>query len=224
MGERVGEVERPGEVLARQVKHWRMRRKLSAQGLADRIAEDKGTLDRPAIFKIENGKRSVSVEEWLQLAYALAVPPPLLFLDLGTGKQVSIVPGAEIHPWLAWGWVTGDEPPMTTDRRVKRVEEYSDAMAQVRAYRRERVAAEAVHKAQRAVWSAEYTENAELIQAAKQDHVEALRGLAKVLDEMVERDMVPPAKAREWVELMGNLGMLKYPDAVEVFDPREDEE
>ncbi|MFI7044755.1 helix-turn-helix transcriptional regulator [Streptosporangium sandarakinum] len=215
--------ERPSEVLARQVRAWRERRKLSAQDLANRIAEDDGTLDRLAISKIENGKRGISLDEWLQLAYALAVPPPLLFLDLAGGGNVAIVPGAEVHPWLAWEWATGEEPPVTSSRRVKRVEEFNDAAAYVRVYREERVASEGVHKAQRAIWSAEYTESPEQLQAAKAQHVEALRGLAKVLNEMVERGMNPPGKPREWVELMRNLDMLKYPEAVEIFEPDDDE-
>lgn len=220
----MGEVIRPGEVIARQVKYWRGRRKLSAQGLADRIAEDGGTLDRPAIFKIENGKRGVSVEEWLQLAYALAVPPPMLFLDLVGGEQVAIVPGAELHPWLAWQWVVGASEPLSSDRMGVRTSEWSDARRYARLYERQIAATSAVHKADTSLSSAEYTGNTGQIQAAKTERVEAFRALAGVLDEMVEQEMQPPGMPREWVELMRGFGLLRYPDAVEIFEPELDEE
>ena len=60
--------------LQRQIRVWRERRNLSAQALADRIAKIGGTLSRVAISKIENGDRGATVEEWLLLAHALAVP------------------------------------------------------------------------------------------------------------------------------------------------------
>ncbi|MBG0818204.1 helix-turn-helix transcriptional regulator [Planomonospora sp. ID82291] len=216
-------VKRPSQVLQEQLTVWRKRRRLNQQQLADRIKEDGGTLTRVAISKIETGDRSVSLDEWLQLAYALAVPPPLLFLDLIGGEDVAIVPSAEVHPWLAWQWVIGDGAPVTTSRRVKRNDEWVDAARHVLLYEQERDAAQAVHKAQQAIWSAEYTENPERIQAAKEQHVEALRGLAEVLNEMVERDMNPPGKPREWVELMRNLDMLKYPNSIEIFEPDDGE-
>jgi hypothetical protein len=219
----VGNAERPNEVLKRQVKFWRGRRKLSAQGLADRIAEDGGTLDRPAIFKIESGKRGVSVEEWLQLAYALAVPPALLFLDLAKGKDVAIVPGAEVHPWLAWQWVNGDGEPMTSNRRGKRTSEWFDAHRYVELYEREERAAATVRQSFRDLRKAEYSGNAEQLQAAKTAQVDALRGLAEVFDDMVAQEMNPPGKPREWVDLMRTLDLLRYPDAVEIFEPDEEE-
>jgi len=206
------------------VKYWRDRRNLSAQALADRIAEDKGTLDRPAIFKIESGKRGVSVEEWLQLAYALAVPPPLLFLDLAKGEQVAIVPGAEVHPWLAWQWVVGEGEPVTSNRRGKRTSEWSLARRYVRLYEREAAASSVVHKANSRLADAEYAGNVERIQAAKAEQTEAFRNLATVFDEMVEMAMHPPGKPREWIELMRDLEMLKYPDAVAIFEPDDIEE
>lgn len=210
--------EKPSEVLARQVRVWRERRKLSAQGLADRIAEDGGSLDRLAISKIENGKRGVSLDDWLQLAYALAVPPPLLFLDLTNGSDVAIVPGAVVHPWLAWTFATGGGPPVTTDRKAKRSDEFRNAHHYIQYYEAEREAADEVHAAEQAIRAAEYADEAG-VPAARQRHVEALRKLADTLDWMVEIGMEPPAKPREWVELMKELKLLKHPDAVTIFEP-----
>lgn len=215
---------RPSEVLQNQLPVWRKRRRLNQQQLADRIKEDGGNLTRVAISKIETGDRSVSLDEWLQLAYALAVPPPLLFLDLFGGDQVAIVPGAEVHPWLAWGWVVGDGPPVTSNRRQTRTSEWSDARRFVRLYEREREAASEIYKADRELSTADYMGDQQRIQAARGQRVEAFRGLAKIFDEMVELEMTPPGKPREWVELMRNLDMLKYPEAVEIFEPEPEDD
>lgn len=211
------QVERPSEVLARQVKKWRDRRKLSAQALADRIADLGGSLSRLAISKIENGARGVSVDEWLQLAHALAVPPPLLLFDLESGSDVAIAPAAVLHPWLAWEWVVGNEPPIMTNRTVTRVEEFGRAKRAIWLYQQEQRAAEAVHRAESDLDAAEYTGNEDAARAAREARVEALRELAKVLDQMVEHDMNPPAKPRSWVETMRSVKLLKYPDKVSIF-------
>lgn len=200
----------PTEALQRQVRTWRDRRKLSAQALADRVAELGGSLSRVAISKIENGDRGVSLDEWLQLAHALAVPPPLLFLDLERGEHVQIAPSVVLHPWLAWEWVIGEEPPVMTDRSVTRVQEFTQSRRAIQLYRRERTAAEAVHRAQSAVWGAEYAGDEPAIRASRTQHVDALRELAACLDEMVENDIHPPAKPREWVDTMRSLKLLRY--------------
>ncbi len=200
----------PTEVLQGQVRVWRDRRKLSAQGLADRIADIGGSLSRVAISKIENGDRGVTVDEWLQLAHALAVPPPLLFLDLEAGTYVRVAPAVEIHPWLAWEWVVGNEPPIMSDRTVTRVEEFGRARTAITLYREERAAAAAVHDAASAIRAAEYAGDEAAVRGARTAHVEALRELARCLDAMVENDIHPPAKPRDWVDTMQSLKLLRY--------------
>ena len=208
---------RPEKVVGKQLQRWRERRKLSGQALADRIAAEGGDLGRMAISKIENGNRGVSLDEWLQLAYALAVPPPLLFLDLESGTPVKIVPNAPVHPWLAWQWAIGEEPPVTADNKVKRVEEFSDALTVIRLYRDEAIAADAVHAAETAIAAAEYADSGDQLRQARRQHADALKTLAAVLDEMVERDVNPPGKPAVWIQLMQQLKLLKYPDRIQVF-------
>lgn len=200
--------ERPSEVLARQVRVWREQRKLSAQALADRIAEDGGNLTRVAISKIENRDRGVTVDEWLQLAYALAVPPALLLLDLRAGSPVAIVPGAVVHPWLAWQWLTQEHPPPPAERRITRAEEFYTARGAIDLYRHENDAFDAAARAHRAVQAAEYAGDEARIREARAAFVEALTELAKWLDAMVQNGTSPPPLPQSIVEPMKTLGLL----------------
>src|SRR5690606_15849216 len=191
-----GQASKPSEHLARQLGRWREERKLSAQQLADRIAGLGGTLSRAAISQIENGDRGVSVDEWPQLA--LAVPPPLLFLDLQSGEDVAIAPRVALHPWLVWEWVTGEVaspvPAPEGGAYMSRVAEFGRAMTAIYLYRREGAAARAAHSAQTRIGEAEYAGDEEQVRAARAAYVESLRELARALDAMVEHGVTPPAR------------------------------
>lgn len=212
----------PSAVLARQVRHWRDERKLSAQALATRLEEIGSDLDRRAISKIENGTRGVSLDEWLQLAHALAVPPPLLFLDLASGADVAVAPEVALHPWLIWDWVTGELPPPVPSPRggavVSRVEEFGRAKSSIFIYRREQAAGKAINRASTDVRSAEYAGDEDALRTAKSAYVDALRDLAQALDDMVKRGMTPPGKPREWIETIRALGLSEDPDSLVIFE------
>jgi transcriptional regulator with XRE-family HTH domain len=212
---------RPGEVLGRQVRRWRNERNLSAQGLANRLTDIGSDLDRRAVSKIENGSRGVSLEEWLHLAHALAVPPPLLFLDLQSGEKLQVAPNLALHPWIVWEWIVGEHAsPVPSDRGgalVSRVEEFGRAKTAIQLYRFEEEARNAVHNASSAIRQAEYTGDEEQLRAAKSMRVEALKELAGALDGMIENGMTPPGKSSEVIEAIRDLGLSKYPDQLVVF-------
>jgi transcriptional regulator with XRE-family HTH domain len=212
---------RPTEVVGRQVRHWREERKLSAQALANRLEELGSALDRRAVSKIENGTRGVSLEEWLHLAHALAVPPPLLFLDLESGEDIAIAPNVVLHPWIAWGWISGEHaspvPSAGGGALISRVEEFGRATRAVQLYQLEEKASNAVHNARSAIRAAEYTGDADAMKAARTTNVEALRELAEVHDWMIENSMTPPGKPVGWVETIRALDLSKYPDRLQVF-------
>lgn len=212
----MSESSQPSEVLAQQVRHWRKERNLSAQALANRLAEIGSGLDRRAISKIENGDRGVSLDEWLQLAHVLAVPPPLLFVDLQSGADVAVAPGVVLHPWLVWEWATGEQPPLVRapegGAHVTRVEEFSRAKEAIHLYRREGQLGRAINQAQHDVRTAEFAGDSRAATGARVGYVEALRQLAEVLDQMIERGMTPPAKPREWVDGIRELKLSKYPE------------
>ncbi|MEV0217228.1 helix-turn-helix transcriptional regulator [Micromonospora sp. NPDC050695] len=213
---------RPSEVLGRQVKVWRDQRKLSAQGLADRIRDLGGTLSRVAISKIENGDRGVGLDEWLQLAHALAVPPPLLFVDLQSGADVAVAPGVVLHPWLLWEWATGEQPPLVRAPEggayASRVEEFGRAKTAIHIYRREGAAGRAINRAESDLSAAEYTGDEGQLLAARSAYVDALREMAKALDDMIEHDMTPPGKPTKWIDAIRELRLSRYPDRLIAMD------
>lgn len=210
----------PGQYLGKQVRFWREQRKISAQALATRCAELGATaLTRAAISKIEVGQRSVSVNEWLQLAHALAVPPPLLFLDLKNGQPVKIAERSVLAPWLAWQWVIGDEPPILTERTVTRAEEWMQARTAINLYASQQDASRAVDDANSNIRAAGYAGDDAGLKAGRAELVTALRAVAECLDEMVRIGMTPPEKPAQWVETIRELGLSKYPDSLRVFDP-----
>lgn len=216
------QASKPSEYLAQQLRRWRDERKLSVQALADRVAASGGTLSRVAISKIENGDRGVSLDEWLQLAHALAVPPPLLFLDLASGAPVAITPELKLHPWLVWNWVTGEQPPHlgTPDGDVRpvRVEEFTRAKTTVFLYRHEERASKDVETAERALLRAEYAGDAAAAAEARTGQAEALRDLATALDDMVTLGVTPPAEPARWIETIRALKLSKYPDQLVVVE------
>jgi transcriptional regulator with XRE-family HTH domain len=217
----------PNEMLGRQVRRWREERKLSAQALANRLADLGSKLDRRAIFKIETENRGVTVDEWLQLAHALAVPPPLLLLDLESGDQVEVAPNVALHPWIVWGWIAGEHAsPVPSERggaMVSRVEEFGRAASTIQLYQQEEAASNAVHDTATAIRAAEYTGDEVKLRAAKSDRVDNLRILAQTLDSMIENGMTPPGKSPEVIQTIRDLELSRYPDRLAVFQGPADE-
>lgn len=219
---------RPSEVVAKQVLRWRRRRNLSVQALADRIADLGGSLNRIAISRIENGNRSVGLDDWLLLSHALAVPPVLLFVDLEGGDDVAVAPMVTLHPWLVWNWATGQEAPIVRrpgeGNLITRVEEFGQARTAIQLYREEESAADRVHDAKSAIRNAEFVGDKRALASARANYLEALRQLAALFDRMIENNMTPPGKSQEWIQRIRESGFSKYPDRLTVWTPREGED
>lgn len=217
-------ISQPSEVLAREIRRWRTERKLSAQDLANRLAELGSDLNRRVLSKIENGERGVSLDEWLQIAHALAVPPPLLLLDLTGGQDVALAPDVALHPFALWEWVTGEQPPSLPrpDGGIQpvRVEEFNRSKMAIALYRVERRDSHAVRLAQADVRKAEYAGDSRALSEAKAAEAAALQELAICLDHMVESGMVLPGEPAEWVEKIRSLGLSQYPDRLVTVEGR----
>lgn len=98
------------EILPRTLRYHRAERlRLTAQQLADRVAEIGGALSRQAISKIENGNRGVSVNELVVLAKALGTSPLMLLFPEGTHSgPVELLPGQVFDIWQAALLFTGE--------------------------------------------------------------------------------------------------------------------
>jgi len=82
---------------------------LSAQGLSDRCAELGYPIPRSTIQNLEIGrKESISVQEVVILARALAIPPVVLMYPVGREASVEALPGADVDTWSAAKWFTGE--------------------------------------------------------------------------------------------------------------------
>lgn len=152
------------------------------------------------------------------------MPPPLLFLDLESGDDVEVAPGAVLHPWLVWEWVTGNEGPVVTGNFAARVNEFGRAQSAVRLYRRETAAAAEVHRASSVLTEAEFAGDEASMQKARAQYAATLRSLAEVLDDMVERGVTPPGKPRTWIETIRELGFSSHPDSLVIFESRSEAE
>ena len=103
--------------VARRVRYLRERHGLTQQDLADGLANWGMPIDRSAIARLENGRRAVSLEEAMRLAFILHVAPVHLFVDPDGDEPVAPIPGAEYQPWEARAWIRGERPMMGQDPR-----------------------------------------------------------------------------------------------------------
>jgi transcriptional regulator with XRE-family HTH domain len=106
----------PSRIAARRLKELRQRRGMSAQRLADRLEGAGVKLRRAAIAKIENGTRSIDLDEALALAWALDVGPLSFFLPPQEEDQDQLVTVAGTTTAPAWEvreWSQGLRPLLT---------------------------------------------------------------------------------------------------------------
>jgi len=95
--------------VARQVKHYREKRGMSAQQLADACTALGLPLKRSVVANFESGRRAtVSVPELMVLATVLEVPPLMLIFPVGIDAKTE-VPGGLEQTWDAAKWFTGED-------------------------------------------------------------------------------------------------------------------
>lgn len=93
--------------IADAVKARRLTLGLTAAELSDRTKCGK-QLSRAVISDLETGrKRTLEVSEWLTLAVALEIPPPLLLFPGYPDEPVEVMPGQEVSSRQAFDWITG---------------------------------------------------------------------------------------------------------------------
>lgn len=173
----VSGTKRVSEIVGTQVHVHRNRRGWTQRELEAAVASHGGTLSRGALAKIESGVRRVSMDEWLLLAAALNVPPPLLLVPLGSSDLVEITSSSVIHPHLALDWLVGDQPLASTGQRLIGIQEWHTGAAPLYAWRKYRRLQEAEHTARAAVMRAEHTNGGDEVREAKRRHADTLEAL-----------------------------------------------
>lgn len=212
--------EKPSEVFGRRLKYYRQRRSWSQDDLARELDRVGRTIDRAQITRMENGKRGISLDDAIEIAWALGLPPALLYLPLGEADDIALAPDVHVHPDLARKWVIGAEPSTDSARYARMPGEWKADMAVWWWHDELDKAVRRVRDAARAVRSAEYVGNVEQLEGAKLEHVAALQELAGVLDEMRGRGWLVPEIHYQMAEDM-RLAAITYDGPT--FDPDQEE-
>jgi hypothetical protein len=159
------------------------------------------------VAKIESGVRGVSLDEWLVISAALNVAPLLLLLPLGSHPRVAITPRSEVHPHLGLEWLRGDEPLTATNRCNIDRPGWLEGSEPIRLWLELRRKEDAVAEALRAVQRADYSNDAEQVRAARQQHIESLESLHSHLRQMQVDGELVPGQAPETLDAMRVIGL-----------------
>nr|MBA2600218.1 hypothetical protein [Actinomycetota bacterium] len=156
---------------------------------------------------IELGRRKVTVEEWLLLAAALNVPPPLLLLPLGVPDHVAITPNSEIHPHLALKWLVGRSPLATTDRKAIGTDEWYKNAEVLRLHQTLEELQDSALQTSAFLRHAEYLGDEERTAVERKNFAAALQKLWDLTIAMRRAGVEPPVMPDEWKEKMREIGI-----------------
>ena len=155
-------------------------------------------VDRAQIARIESRDRGVSLDEALRVAWALSVPPALLYLPLGDADKIAIAPDVTLSTIAARQWVTGDAEPSVGI--VRDPVAWASDMSLWWLYDRYVTATKRVWEAQINLRDAESIEVR--VEAARVAHIGALRTLADVLAEMRTNKLALPTLDKDIAEAL----------------------
>lgn len=125
-----------------RLKELRRRRGLTAQQLADRMADAGIPWEYGVVAKLETGRRkSLSIPEWLALAFVLDVPPLTLLLPTEDAAY-QVTPRTAAQSAAVGAWMTGAHPLLTQEppedygdpysRQVRYLAEWNEWLRYVR--------------------------------------------------------------------------------------------
>ncbi|MFC9294358.1 hypothetical protein ACFTWH_00405 [Streptomyces sp. NPDC057011] len=220
-----------GDIVAAQIRRHRERLGMNRHELAAECAR----LGRPdityaVIVSIETGRsggegkqrrRPVDVDDLFVLGLALATPPLLLMLPLGSEDTVPTVPAADPRdPYTVWQWMTGEATPtldgpldgryVPDSRQIAGTGQTWAAAWATAAYpaslypelARRR---ETAHKARL---------RAALDPSAQTEYVDRLDELAQIVNDMHRASLTVPTLPTELGDDLKRLGLLDHPDQI----------
>ncbi|MFF4454967.1 multiprotein-bridging factor 1 family protein [Streptomyces goshikiensis] len=211
-----------GAILADQIRRHRERLGMSRHDLAAELARlGRPDLTYAVIVSIETGRsgkrRPVAADELLTFGLALATPPLLLLLPLGSETTVPTVPAADPRdPATVWQWMTGQTTPtldgpidgryVVNPRRLADGETWAAAWA--RAAYPVSLAPEFTRRCEAA---RKGRLRAALDPSTQPDYVDRLDELASVIQEMTREGLTLPELPPEVAGDMKRLGLLNQP-------------
>jgi transcriptional regulator with XRE-family HTH domain len=196
-----------------KVREHRQRLGLTREQLAERCAElGADGITASVLVNIESGRpdkqgvrrRDVTVDEVLILAYALDVPPIVLFVEPDNHTPLPVTPKTQVSGWDALYWVTGEEePPWLQDGEADSAERR----------RRWRDAASQLTES-RAVKT--YVKRLRVLQARGDQaaYMDLLRDMARASDILAMSGKDVPIVEEEHLNTMLEQGWLDHPDEV----------
>lgn len=115
-------IEEPVTTVADRVREVRMRHRLTAQDLAERLQGLGLPWERTTVVKLENKRRqTLTVTELMALAVALDVAPVNLLVPLDD-RPYQVTPNRTESSDAVRAWVRGEQPLPGTDERTYRTE------------------------------------------------------------------------------------------------------
>jgi hypothetical protein len=188
------------KITSNQIAYWRSKgRGLTLDQLSDRTAELGERLDRGTLWKIENEKRGISLNDAVLLAAALNVPFPLLVLPLnGKLEQVPITRNVSVRADPARRWLLGEEPldPLGSPAEWIQTARVLDLWAELHE------AHEALQNAEGTLRRAEYVEDPTAIREAKSAFADSLLAYQRVREEMTTSEITPPKLPPTWRKVL----------------------
>jgi transcriptional regulator with XRE-family HTH domain len=230
------------DTIAEQVRRHRTHLGMTREQLAAECERLGATgLTYAALVSIETGRRKpdgsrrreVTVDELLVLGLALAVPPLLLALPLGSEQAVPTVPSRDPRaPYTVWRWWTGEETPTLggpLDGRYfpesqpigedgpKWSAAWASAAYPASMYPEFERRREAVHRAylRTEATQAKRRTDKEGHTAAETDYLHRLEELARHINDMGRAGLTIPDLRPDLIEDMTALDMLDDPDSIQ---------
>lgn len=193
----------PMAVIARRVKEQRTRKGWTAAQLGEAVTKEGVRWDRFAVANLENGKRqNISVVELLALSFVLDVPPNFMLIPDG-GQPMRITPHLELYApfvleWLGGGDLSGvplpPEPMVKAPGTARRWLEAASLLKLLQKY---------------------LGANSQLFGGLVEVDDQALSDFAGVVNEMVEKNVIPPPLPAGLVERMRAHG-FRYSDQIQI--------
>ncbi|WP_046469912.1 helix-turn-helix domain-containing protein [Allosalinactinospora lopnorensis] len=98
----------PVENIGKRVKQVRLRQDMTAEDVARELRKQGVPWERATVAKLENGHRaSITVTEWLALAYVLSVSPLHILVPLDDDAPFRLTPNREISALGARRFIRG---------------------------------------------------------------------------------------------------------------------
>ncbi|GAA2738929.1 helix-turn-helix transcriptional regulator [Actinocorallia aurantiaca] len=208
---------RPSDVAALRFRELRKRRDLTVQQVVDALRDLGMTeLTTSVITNLElgrrdgSGRRRMTLEELIALAYVLDVPPLELLAPLGQDVTVTILPGLEVGPYELRNWLTGNSRlgnrPTPDDPEGMRF--WNITSEPIRLYDQFAQASKTLHQADLEGRTAEKIGDPQRIQTTRTTYADALQAWAEALNRMHAAGMEPPAYVPKWAADAIEFGFL----------------